>query len=113
MLIVTSVAIALSTPFIEALVFGTAFALGFAGQAAKVSVDATVQADVNDMHRGLVFALYDVLFNVAFVAATALAAVVLPGDGRSVFLLVTTSVCLAITAWWYFAVTPRLAPTAL
>ena len=113
MLIVTSVAIALSTPFVESLVFGTAFALGFAGQAAKVSVDATVQADVNDMHRGLVFALYDVLFNVAFVAATALAAVVLPGDGRSVILLLTTSVCLVITAWWYFAVTPRMAPTAL
>ena len=37
-----------------------------------------VQAGVDDAFRGRVFSLYDVIFNVAFVAAAAVAAVVLP-----------------------------------
>jgi hypothetical protein len=39
---------------------------------------------VDDAFRGRVFALYDVLFNVAFVGAAGVAALMLPPDGRSV-----------------------------
>ena len=38
---------------------------------------------VDDAYRGRVFSFYDVLFNVAFVAAAAFAAAVLPADGNS------------------------------
>ena len=44
----------------------------------KICVDTTIQRVVSDIYRGRIFALYDVLFNAVFVAATALAAVVLP-----------------------------------
>ncbi len=84
-----------------------AFALGLGGQAVKVSVDATVQRCVDDQHRGLVFALYDVLFNVAFVAAVAVAAALAPADGRSVPLMATAGAILVLAGLWYAGVTPR------
>ena len=80
--------------------------LGFGGQAVKVSVDAAVQRTVDDEHRGLVFALYDVLFNVAFVAAVALAAALAPADGRSVLLVVVAAGILVVAGLWYARVTP-------
>ena len=59
------------------------FVVGLAAQGIKICVDTFVQRDVEDVFRGRVFSVYDVLFNVAFVAAAASAAVVLPSDGRS------------------------------
>jgi MFS family permease len=59
------------------------FVLGLASQGIKICVDTFVQAYVDDAFRGRVFSLYDVIFNVAFVAAAAVAAVVLPADGKS------------------------------
>jgi hypothetical protein len=61
----------------------SAYALGLVSQGIKICVDTEVQAGVDDAYRGRVFSLYDVLFNVAFVAAAATAAAVLPPDGRS------------------------------
>ncbi|MGW4505214.1 MFS transporter [Streptomyces sp. NPDC004436] len=75
-----------------------AFVLGLATQGAKISTDTEVQSQVDDDYRGRVFAVYDVLFNVAFVGAAAVAALVLPADGRSVVLLVCVSALYAATA---------------
>ena len=44
----------------------------------KICVDTTLQRVVGDIYRGRVFAIYDVLFNAVFIAATVIAAVVLP-----------------------------------
>lgn len=60
-----------------------AFVLGTAGQVVKLSADAAMQLQVDDAHRGQVFALQDALFNIAYVAAVAAAAAVVPADGRS------------------------------
>jgi MFS family permease len=87
----------------------TGFVLGFTAQAVKVCVDSIVQANVDDQHRGLVFALYDVLFNAAFVAAAALAAWVVPPDGYSVPLLLATAAALALAGLRYRRVTVRAA----
>ena len=57
--------------------------LGLAAQGAKIAVDTIVQRDTADAFRGRAFALYDVLFNAAFVGAAALAAVALPDTGWS------------------------------
>lgn len=57
--------------------------LGLAAQGVKISVDTIVQRDVTDDHRGRAFAFYDVLYNAAFVAAAALAAITLPDSGYS------------------------------
>jgi MFS family permease len=106
-LIVTGVGLAaLALPFRAPLVVAAAFLLGFGGQAVKVSVDAAVQRTVDDEHRGLVFALYDVLFNVAFVAAVAGTAMLSPVDGRSAPLVVFASAILVVAGLWYARVTP-------
>ena len=99
--------LALGLPFRESPLVAAGLLFGLSAQGVKVSVDATVQRTVDDAHRGLVFALYDVLFNVAFVAAAAVAALTLPADGRSDVVLVGTAVALALAGGWYWTVTPR------
>ncbi|TQL02236.1 MFS transporter [Cellulomonas sp. SLBN-39] len=58
-------------------------ALGLAAQGAKIAVDTIVQRDTADAFRGRAFALYDVMYNAAFVGAAALAALTLPDTGWS------------------------------
>jgi MFS family permease len=87
-----------------------AFCLGLASQGVKIVVDTLVQTTVDDEFRGRVFSLYDVIFNVAFVAAAAVAAVVLPDTGKSYVVLVATAVGFALTALWYARVTRTRAP---
>ncbi len=65
------------------VLLGAAFALGVAAQGVKICVDAIVQREIDDDFRGRVFAFYDVVFNVAFVIAAAVAALVVPDDGYS------------------------------
>ncbi len=61
--------------------------LAFVYQATKVCADAIVQADSDDAYVGRVFALYDTVNNVMYVAAFAIGAAVVPFDGRSVPIL--------------------------
>jgi MFS family permease len=79
----------------------SAFFLGVASQGIKICVDTLVQTHVDDAYRGRVFSLYDVIFNVAFVAAAALAAVVLPLSGKSYGVLAGLAAGYALTAAWY------------
>lgn len=60
-----------------------AFLLGLAGQIVKLTGDAAMQIEIDDARRGQVFALQDTVFNIAFLAAIAAAAVVVAPDGRS------------------------------
>jgi predicted MFS family arabinose efflux permease len=87
-----------------------AFFLGLASQGIKIVVDTLVQTHVEDAYRGRVFSLYDVIFNVAFVAAAAVGAVVLPVDGKSYAVLGAISLGYALTAAWYARVTRTHAP---
>jgi hypothetical protein len=75
-----------------------AFALGITTQGAKIATDTVVQSQVDDAYRGRVFSLYDVVFNVSFVGAAAVAALVLPADGRSTGLVVALALIYAATA---------------
>jgi MFS family permease len=79
-----------------------AFGLGLTAQSIKICVDTLVQAHVDDEFKGRVFVLYDMVFNVALVAAAAIGALVLPADGRSVpILLGLASAYLALAvAYW-------------
>jgi MFS family permease len=74
-------------------VLAGSFVLGLAAQGAKIAVDTIVQRDTADEFRGRAFALYDVLYNAAFVGAAALAAVALPDTGwsRGVFALIAVA----------------------
>ncbi|ALO09685.1 Putative membrane protein [Streptomyces venezuelae] len=80
-------------PFLVAV-----FVLGLITQGAKIATDTVVQTNVDDAYRGRVFSLYDVLFNVAFVAAAGIAALMLPPDGRSPLLVVLVAVLYAAIA---------------
>ena len=75
-----------------------AFVLGLTTQGAKIATDTVVQSSVDDAFRGRIFSVYDVLFNVAFVGAAGVAALMLPPDGRSVPLVLTVAVIYAAVA---------------
>jgi MFS family permease len=87
-----------------------AFALGVSAQGVKICVDTLVQEEVEDAFRGRVFSLYDVAFNVAFVAAAAVGALVLPASGKSYAVLALIATGYAATALAYAWFTPA-APT--
>ncbi|MFI2476844.1 MFS transporter [Nocardia xishanensis] len=74
------------------LLLAGAFLFGLAGQTIKLTGDATMQIDIDDAWRGQVFALQDTVFNIAFVSAIALAAVLIPDDGRSLPVVVAGAV---------------------
>jgi MFS family permease len=79
---------ALGLPFATGPLLTAAFVLGLITQGAKIATDTIVQASVDDGFRGRIFSVYDVLFNVAFVGAAGVAALMLPPDGRSPVLVV-------------------------
>jgi MFS family permease len=89
---------ALGLPFTTAPMLAAAFVLGLTTQGAKIATDTIVQSSVDDGYRGRIFSVYDVLFNVAFVGAAAVAALILPPDGRSASLVITVAALYAAIA---------------
>ncbi|HET6739204.1 MAG TPA: MFS transporter, partial [Kribbella sp.] len=83
-----------------ALVIG-GFLTGFCAQGIKISVDTLVQTGVDDVYRGRVFALYDMIFNVGQVSAAALGAWILPDTGKSYPVLALIVAGFAVTALLY------------
>ncbi len=96
-----SAIVALGLPMIMPTMLAAAFALATAGHVVKLSLDATVQADVLDAARGRVFALYDTVFNVGYVLAIALAATVVPPDGHAPELLLLAAAAYLAAAFLY------------
>ncbi|MCX4747653.1 MFS transporter [Kitasatospora sp. NBC_01287] len=82
-------------------VMAAALLLGVVTQGTKICADTIVQNAVEDDYRGRVFALYDVLFNVAFVAAAGVTALVLPLDGRSAGVVLGVAALYALSAVLY------------
>ncbi|KPI07774.1 major facilitator superfamily MFS_1 [Actinobacteria bacterium OK074] len=89
---------ALGLPFATGPLLVGSFFLGLTTQGAKIATDTIVQSAVDDGFRGRIFSVYDVLFNIAFVGAAAVAALVLPPDGRSVPLVIAVAVVYAAVA---------------
>ncbi len=88
-----------------------ALALGLSAQGVKICVDTLVQTWVDDAFRGRIFALYDVIFNVVFVAAAAVGAVVIPTSGKSYGLVLAIAAGYAVTALVYRSLVLRIRPT--
>jgi MFS family permease len=78
-----------------------AFLLGLTAQAIKICVDTLVQAHVADEVKGRVFAIYDMIFNVALVLAAVIAAVILPANGKSTMILIIMAACYLLIALWF------------
>jgi hypothetical protein len=60
-----------------------------------------LQETVTDAYRGRVFSVYDTLYNVTFVAAVVVAALVLPSSGVSYPLLIVVGVTYLLAATGY------------
>ena len=79
-----------------ALLMATAFLTALCGQSVKVTNDALVQSKIDDVFRGRVFAVYDVLVNGAIVSGALIAAWVLPTSGDSWLMPLLISLSWAI-----------------
>ncbi len=93
----------LGLPFVPPSIVAAGFTLGFVAQAVKICVDTTLQEVVDDDFRGRVFSVYDTLFNVTFVGALLLAAVLLPESGVSYPVLVAVGAGYVLLALGYRA----------
>jgi MFS family permease len=89
------------------LLLVSAFVIGIGVQGTKICVDALLQAASADAFRGRVFSFYDTVYNAAFVAAAALAALVLPPDGYSPPALVAMAALYALAALAYRQLSAR------
>ncbi|MFD7642888.1 MFS transporter [Kitasatospora sp. NPDC059795] len=98
---------ALGLPFREGPAMIAALLLGVVTQGTKICADTLVQESVEDEFRGRVFAIYDVLVNVAFVGAAGAAALVLPLNGRSAPVVLALSALYALGALLYFRAARR------
>jgi MFS family permease len=93
------VEVTLVLPYTKPSLLICSLLLAITSQGIKISVDTLIQHDTDDAFRGRVFALYDMMFNLAAVLAAAATALVLPEDGHS-----PTSVLVLTLAWALTAV---------
>jgi len=101
--------VAFGLPFRHGLFLVAAAFLGFAAQASKICVDTLLQESVDDVFRGRVFSFYDTTFNVSFVSAAGLAAVLLPDNGKSYLVIAVVAGGYALTALVYGTASARRA----
>jgi MFS family permease len=92
---------ALAVPYEPPPLVLAAFLLGLSAQAVKICVDTIVQESIDDEFRGRVFSIYDMLFNVAFVSAAAVASLTMPESGKSYAILSAVSLGYAVAAMLY------------
>ena len=76
----------------------TAFFTALCGQSIKVTNDALVQSKIDDIFRGRVFAVYDVVVNLSIVSGALLAALLLPTNGDSWLLPTVVGLGYLLTA---------------
>jgi MFS family permease len=108
LLLAAAVAIAaFGLPFRQALLLAGAFVLGVSAQGVKICVDTTVQEEIDDRFRGRVFAVYDMAFNVTYVAAAAAAATLLPPSGKSYLVMALLALGYLCAAAAYAFVSAR------
>jgi MFS family permease len=99
--------LALGLPFIAPTFVVAGFVLGFMAQGVKICVDTTLQESVDDDFRGRVFSVYDTLFNISFVVALLLGALVLPPSGISYAVLIAVGIGYLLAAFGYARITRR------
>jgi MFS family permease len=76
----------------------TAFFTALCGQSVKVTNDALVQSKIDDIYRGRVFAVYDVVVNISIVSGALIAAILLPTNGDTWTLPAVVGVGYLLTA---------------
>lgn len=91
-----------------------AFGVNLAGQSTAISAVTILQEQVEDDYRGRVFAFYDMMSNIPFVAGAGVSAIFMPLTGKSAWLIavVTAGYLLTCAAYWAAAVRPAPAQPA-
>ncbi|MGX7682069.1 MFS transporter [Jatrophihabitans sp. DSM 45814] len=112
------VELVLGLPFKLQTFLPAAALLGFVAQGVKICVDTLVAQRVADDFRGRVFSLYDTLFNLLFVSAAVLTAVLLPENGKSTIAVVAIGVVYIVVGIIYYRLrdidqAPVVAPDAV
>ena len=92
----------LGLPFHQQTYLPAAAILGFVGQGIKICVDTLVAQRIADDYRGRVFSLYDTLFNLLFVSAAVVTALLLPENGKSSIAVTVIGAAYVIVGLAYF-----------
>jgi MFS family permease len=95
------VELTLGVPFRLATFLPAAALLGLGAQGVKICVDTITAQQVDDEFRGRVFSIYDMVFNLVFVAAALLTALLLPENGRSTAALIVIGISYFLTGLGY------------
>jgi MFS family permease len=93
---------ALGETFSQPAYLAIGFWLNLVGQGVAICSTTILQEQVDDDFRGRVFAFYDMMFNVTFVAGAALSAAFMPATGRApvIIALVAVGYLVAAVAYW-------------
>jgi len=106
------VTVTLGETFNDIAYLAVGFFLYLARQGVAICATTILQEDVDDAYRGRVFAFYDMMFNVTYVAGAALSAAFMPADGHSPVIigLVAAGYAILAAAYWLTARTSQSAP---
>ncbi|MEP9415514.1 MFS transporter [Gordonia sp. VNQ95] len=85
-----------------------ALLLGLVGQTTKLCGDVAMQVDIGDSVRGQVFSAQDALFNIAYVIAMVITALVIGPTGRSVALVIIGSLVYVCGVFAVRAIQPAV-----
>ena len=99
------VTVALGETFIQPAYLAIGFCLYLTRQGVAICAVTILQEEVADAYRGRVFAFYDMMFNVTYVAGAALSAAIMPADGHSpgLIALVAAGFAVVAAAYWLAA----------
>ena len=99
--------VTLGETFIQAAYLAFGFCLYLARQGVAICATTILQEEVDDAYRGRVFAFYDMMFNVTFVAGAALSSAFMPSSGRAPAIVGLVAAGYAITAAGYWLAVRR------
>ena len=102
----------LGETFVQTAYLAVGFFLYLCRQGVAICATTILQEEVDDAYRGRVFAFYDMMFNVTFVAGAALSAAFLPDNGHSpvVLGLVAAGYAILAAAYWLSRPTGQSSP---
>jgi MFS family permease len=107
---VVTIALGLTFGQLEFIAIG--FGLGLVAQGLAICVTTILQQQMEDVFRGRVFSVYDMLFNVTFVVGAAVSAGFMPNSGRSVPMLLVVGCGYLAAAAAYWIMTGQSRPSA-
>ena len=92
---------ALGTTFVQAAYLAMGFCLYLGRQGVAICATTILQEEVTDSFRGRVFAFYDLMFNVLYVAGVGVSSVFMPGNGRAPVIVLLVAAGFAVLAAGY------------